>query len=85
MGIGGGGDGFPNLSKAIFLRTTTIRVDLQVFTAAAAAAQSQSVVADVVVVVEAVYMENAKARCDVVFMIWFYPSLEIEDPFKGFL
>ena len=77
MGIGGGGDGFPNLSKAIFLRTTTILVDLQVFTAAAA--QSQSVV------VEAVYMENAKARCDVVFMIWFYPSLEIEDPFKGFL
>ena len=84
MGIGGGGDGFPNLSKAIFLRTTTIRVDLQVFAAAAAAAaQSQSVVADVVV--EAVYMENAKARCDVVFTIWFYPSSEIEDPFKGFL
>ena len=83
MGIGGGGDGFPNLSKAIFLRTTTIRADLQVFAVAAAAAQSQSVV--VADVVEAVYMENAKARCDVVFMIWFYPSSEIEDPFKGFL
>ena len=82
MGIGGGGGSFPNLSKAIFLRTTTIRVDLQVFTAAAAQSQSVVVVADVV---EAVYMENAKARCDVVFMIWFYPSLEIEDPFKGFL
>ena len=82
MGIGDGGDGFPNLSKAIFLRTTTICADLQVFTAAAAQSQSVVVVADVV---EAVYMENAKARCDVVFMIWFYPSLEIEDPFKGFL
>ena len=54
------------------------RVDLQVAAAAAAANQGQSVVV-------VVYIENAKARCDVVFTIWFYPPLETEDPFKSFL
>lgn len=59
-----------------FLKTTTC-VDVQVSVAAAVAAQDQSAVG--------VHIEDAKARCDVVFTIWFYPPLEIEDHFKSFL
>jgi hypothetical protein len=66
-----GGLGGDILSQE-FLKTT--RVDIQ------AAAQGQSVVV-------VVYIENANARCDVVFMMWFkfYPPLETEDPFKSIL
>lgn len=36
-------------------------------------------------ILSSVYIENAKARCDVVFMIRIHPPLETEDPFKSFL
>ena len=78
-GVGLGGDIIQVILSQKFLKTTTTRVDLQAGVASDAAAQGQSVVNVVV------YIENAKARCDVVFTIWFDVPVEIEDHFKSFL
>ena len=40
---------------------------------------------DIQVSQSVVDIENAKARCDVVVLVWFHPPLKAEDAFKTFL